>query len=366
MKSDEPRSSAGPRAEVADPETDLAGALHEVSNALTVVLGWLEAARSHSEEGEARSALDVARIHAHLGHVIARRAIGGDAPSVERTRSALSIASDAATGVKQEAARNGVRIDLDEAGVDDVVVNEAPSVLQILINLLLNAIAFSPENEGVALEIRTDGATVTFAVGDRGPGIDGAQAKDLFRASTTTRAGGAGVGLRHCHALAASKGGMLTLAPSEVGARFELAWPVGEARSTTEAQSPPSVGVDGQRLLVVEDDRAVLSLLEMGLGSRGAQVVTATNMSELEKVASGADRFDAALIDLSPIEADPAGALRTLRTANPGIPIIVISGTAVGPPEGTEDQISGWVRKPFELGEILAALGDARARENSA
>lgn len=362
MKSDAPRSSAGHPAGGVDPDSDLAGALHEVSNALTVVLGWLEAARSKSDDGEARAALDVARVHAHLGHVIARRAIGAEAPSVESARSVLSVARDAAVGVTHEAARAGVRVEFDDAGADDVVINEAPSVLQILLNLLLNAISFSPANDAVVLEVRTTGVGVTFAVTDSGPGIEPQQAKRLFTHPSSTRATGAGIGLYHCHALATSKGGELRLVASEKGARFELSWPAGEIQSTVAAKSSPRLGVYGQRLLIVEDDQAVLSLLEMGLGSRGASVVTATSLRELDEATSDERNFDAALVDLSPIEADPAGALKQLRSRNPGLPIIVISGTAVGPPEGTEGQISGWVRKPFELGEIFDVLSDVSER----
>ncbi|HKQ70859.1 MAG TPA: sensor histidine kinase, partial [Polyangiaceae bacterium] len=58
-----------------NPERDLAGALHEVSNALTVVLGWLDNARANAD-GAALEAIEVARAHAGLGHAIARRAVG--------------------------------------------------------------------------------------------------------------------------------------------------------------------------------------------------------------------------------------------------------------------------------------------------
>src|SRR3954468_13167751 len=73
------------------PERDLAGALHEVSNALTVVLGWLDnaleacaqdacapdgSARTRADvEGATRQAIEIARSHASLGHAIARRAV---------------------------------------------------------------------------------------------------------------------------------------------------------------------------------------------------------------------------------------------------------------------------------------------------
>ena len=74
---------------------DLAGALHEVSNALTVVLGWLDVAYSRLEAGPARDAVDVARTHARLGHGISRSAIGAEAPDSTAQASGRSVAESA-------------------------------------------------------------------------------------------------------------------------------------------------------------------------------------------------------------------------------------------------------------------------------
>jgi hypothetical protein len=57
---------------VDDRAQDLAGALHEVSKALTVVLGWRDVARSKITNGPEREALEGARTHARLGYGIAR------------------------------------------------------------------------------------------------------------------------------------------------------------------------------------------------------------------------------------------------------------------------------------------------------
>src|SRR5688572_15563773 len=75
------------------PERDLAGALHEVSNALTVVLGWLDNARDNLEGGPLE-ALEIARAHASLGHAIARRAVGAPLQEGTELRSALTLVRD--------------------------------------------------------------------------------------------------------------------------------------------------------------------------------------------------------------------------------------------------------------------------------
>src|SRR5688572_15525753 len=61
-------------------EAQLAGALHEVSNALTVVLGWIAEAQSQTHAGPVQEALEVAQKYARRGHRVARAAIGAEVP----------------------------------------------------------------------------------------------------------------------------------------------------------------------------------------------------------------------------------------------------------------------------------------------
>jgi DNA-binding response OmpR family regulator len=112
----------------------------------------------------------------------------------------------------------------------------------------------------------------------------------------------------------------------------------------------------GRRVLIVEDDVGVAMLLETALGARGARVVVARTAGELESLA--AEQHDAALIDLSPIAHDVQGAIDMLRRGSPDVAIVFISGSSVRLPDALEDDRIRWVRKPFEVKEIVAALAD--------
>ncbi len=340
----------------AEAQADLAGALHEVSNALTVVLGWLDAARGKLPEGSARDALEVARTHADLGHRIARNAIGAQVAE-ESDRSASSVARGVVLGVTQEARRCGVRVAVCNDDVDDPILREAARAHQILVNLLLNAIAFTPVGGKVTLSLAGEGARVVFRVTDEGPGVEPERADSILTAPASTRRGGAGVGLPYSAALARSCGGELRLAHAGPGATFELSWPIQQARSVVQQRPQVAVSLAGLRVLVIEDDPAVRSLVEFALENHGVAVLPAATEQEVVELLEGGTAFDAALVDLSPFEEAESGALQLLETAaSEGAVLILISGLITTVPAALKGRIAAWVRKPFEMNEVVRVL----------
>ncbi|MRG97669.1 ATP-binding protein [Polyangium spumosum] len=340
-------------------DRDLAGVLHEVSNALTVVLGWIDRARGEIDSmPTVEDALTVAASRARHARQIVRRAIGADVPD-DAPASVASILAEAAKGCEPEAKRGGVelRTSLDPA-LEAAHLPGTSTILQILTNLLLNAVAVSPARGSVLLDASLDGPDdVVFGVTDEGPGVPVERRANLLDAGVTTRAGGAGIGLRYAAALARESGGMLSLVRAEPSARFELRWPRRPSSPPTPPRSSrkPAMVFAGKRFLVVEDDDAVFDLLEAALTSRGATVVHARTRAELA-VALKSGGVDAALCDLSPFGADVLGALGEIRETNPGARIVLISGNVSDLPGLPASFRATAVRKPFEIGEIVAAL----------
>ncbi len=320
---------------------------------MTVVLGWLDRAKSQSPRGEVKDAIDVALSHARLGHSIARRAIGAEVPEGNVTRSALSVARDALLGVAQEAALRGVQVACDDEATNDLLVRAAPVAQQILINLLLNAIHFSAPGATVNLVTSASDQEMCFQVCDAGPGVSPDRVETLFRSPESTRQGGAGIGLRHAHALAQKHGGCLSLAKSTpAGSVFELAWPLGEAASAA-FRTAPLQSLDGLRILLLEDDPAVQTLVDLGLSTRGASVATASTVTELDAIIRRGV-FDVALLDLSPLGKNPGATLALIEHCQHGLPVVIISGSIA--PDIDAPNVASWVRKPFEIGELVQAL----------
>lgn len=362
------------------PQRDLKAALHEVANALTVVVGWL----GRAQAGEAESlpiALDIAKKRAEQARTIVRRAIGTDT-AAEPPVTAASIVREAVLGLEPEASRKRIVIYSQIKGDRDTeLIEHGSAVLQILTNLLLNAISASPEGASIELGVEAAGpSALLFSVSDQGPGIAAERRATLFDAGKTTRAGGAGIGLRHAAALARDGQGELRLAGTERGARFELLWPSrppsientsakpDAERNTAPAAHAPlhSQSLAGQHILLVEDDEAIIELLDTVLTGRGASIHTVTSNAALNSaLASNPGAFSAALVDLSPIRDNIAGAFMAMHQANPGIRVFFITGSASPLPSLPPSSHAAWIRKPFDVSEIISALVSA-AEKNKA
>ena len=348
-----------------DPHRDVTGALHDVSNALTVLLGWVAEARApRSSEEQVERALAIVEDRARTARDLARRAIGAS-PAVDDHEEALDhVVEDVVEALSVESQRAGVAIAV-VGRCPGARIPVAADASQVLTNLLLNALAWAPRGSRITVEARSESGSLVLIVQDEGPGVPPGQAGRVFDGASG-REGGAGVGLKHARALARSAGGELDLlgGGASRGARFRLRWPRAEARvPQAPVSSPRPATLSGTRVLVVEDDGDVATLLESALGARGAQVIVARTAEELRERAH--QRHDAALIDLSPIAEDVRGAVDALRRGSPDLALVFISGSAVGLPDELGINRIRWVRKPFEIAEIVAAITETRGDKSA-
>lgn len=359
--SSQDRQSARPLSS-AEKVEDHSGALHEVSNALTVVLGWLDMAEKAETLEDAREALSVAREHARRGQSMARQSIGGEAPSSHRSRTASEVAGFATQSVAPKAQRAGVLLSTEFANGTDIRIESDTSILQILTNLLLNAIDFAPVGSTVRVTVHRSDQRLVFRVLDDGPGVPQTALTDLFTAPTSMRDGGVGIGLPYSRRLAREHDGELRyVLPEESGARgacFELTWP--PAHSSAVAPGPSQAVRDalhGARVLVIEDDLSISSLIELTFEAHGAQVLSLSSAEQVEETFRGRPLFDVALVDLSPVRETLCATLSKMAELSPDAPVILMSGEPSGVPHEAEGRFAAWVRKPFDMDQLLSTVG---------
>jgi hypothetical protein len=127
------------------------------------------------------------------------------------------------------ARERGITVDAPKEGESAPAIGEFRRVLQVLLNLLGNAIRYSPEGSGVWLRVEREGARARVIVADQGEGLDGAQQARVFgKFERLGRSGdgGSGLGLYISRRLAEAMQGSLTVESARgQGARFILELP---------------------------------------------------------------------------------------------------------------------------------------------
>ena len=168
---------------------------------------------------------DIASAARHLLSVL--RAMSEDPAQAHGFVDLAALAGEAVIMLQSSAEERAIRIDLDRAEPLRAR-GEERAIIQILVNLIVNAIRHSPDDGTIRLTFaRTDG-TASATVEDEGPGIAAGDEQRIFERFERShgKEGGTGLGLAISRRLARSMGGDVTLdsAPGE-GARFTLTLP---------------------------------------------------------------------------------------------------------------------------------------------
>lgn len=265
---------------------------------------------------------------------------------------------------------------IDEA-VPEIVIGDSTRFQQILTNLLGNALKFTA-NGTVAVtavaqpDTPTGHPRVLFSVADSGVGIPQDKLDSLFTPFTQVGEGyrrdyqGAGLGLAICKRLVGLMGGSIGI-ESEPGqgavVHFSLTFgrasdvlpPPAKQRPTPSAFRP-------RKLLLVEDESLARLAIQGMLRREGHEVATAENGREALELAAR-EAFDVVLLDVQMPVMDGLEAARRIRAGEAGHeaagwPLVAMTAYAM---EGDKERIlaagmDGYVTKPVELGELLAAI----------
>jgi two-component system sensor histidine kinase KdpD len=133
-------------------------------------------------------------------------------------------------------------IEVDLPPHDRIVWFDGPLIEQVLVNLLENALHYSPADEPISIDGECGDQSFRVAVADRGPGVDEDERDAIFEKFQQGRLGsehGSGLGLTICRAVVEAHGGAITVRDrrSGPGAVFQFSLPQPE----TPPDSPPPV-----------------------------------------------------------------------------------------------------------------------------
>lgn len=174
------------------------------------------------------------------------------------------------------------------------------------------------------------GHYVAITVADTGIGMPPEVIERIFDPFFTTKEIGKGTGLGLSTALGIIKshGGFIEV-HSEIGqgTQFKVYLPTSEETATQLGENSELLTGQGELVLVVDDEAAIVEIISATLGSYNYKVLTANDGIEaIALYAQHQDKINVVLIDMMMPEMDGFTAIRTLQRMNPAVKIIATSG----------------------------------------
>lgn len=326
-----------------------AGIAHDFNNILFAILGYTELAQGEVVPGSS--------IAEYLDHVMRSGRRATDMVSQilqfshrsEAEWGTISIRTIIKEGLKflRSSIPTTIEISQDIASDTHDIVGDPTQIHQILMNLCVNAshsmkgqtglISVELKNVDVDAEFTQlhpqllPGKFVRLTVSDTGHGIPPDAIGHIFEPYFTTKqiGEGTGLGLSVVHGIVKNHGGLITVESSLLqGTSFSIYLPAtidnsADGEESEEISFPRGSG----RILVVDDEEALITIIRNRLEGLGYSVTSTTSSTEaLNIFKSDPDYFDLVITDLTMPTLTGLDLGKELSRLRPRIPIILVTG----------------------------------------
>lgn len=360
------------------------GVAHDFNNLLTPIIGYAELIEESLDQPEvlAEGVQEIGQAAARARDLVGQLLAFGRKQILRTRVISLGEIVRANENMLRRLIREDIHLGFDLAGRGDFVRVDPSQIVQVLMNLIVNAIDAMPE--GGRLDIATlrrslyqadlaaqpdarAGDYVVLSVCDTGLGMTEEVRQQVFEPFFTTKKEneGTGLGLSMVYGIIRQHGGWIQVhsKPGQ-GSRFEIFLPA-EDETAAQPDRPSRARTAGQeKLLLVEDDPAVLSFVESALSRLGYEVVSTSEPSQaVEIVRDQGQSIDLMITDV--VMPGMTGAVLAERVSEirPDLKVMFVSGYThdVVAHHGVLTDGIGFLQKPFspsELGQKIRQILD--------
>ncbi len=175
--------------------------------------------------------------------------------------------------VRPIAKRNSLKIKKTLSPDLPLIFVDKNKVFQVLLNLLTNALKFSPQHSSVLITSHVEKGSIHFVVEDSGPGIEENEGAKIFEKYWTGKSGcsGSGLGLYICKTIVEAHQGMIHFKNAENGGScFFFSLPL--SMELTDKQK-------NKKIFLIDDDEDLRDVLSWALNAEGYHIESFDNPS---------------------------------------------------------------------------------------
>lgn len=354
----------------------LATISHELRTPMTSILGWASMLRSGGLDPDTASTGVVAieqsaRAQAQLIDDLldVSRIVAGKLALEPRRTDLANVVRAGVDTIALAAEKKNLKLEVVLPPNPVTLMADAARLHQVVTNLLLNAVKFTPVNGRVRIELHREGGEGLIEVTDSGIGIDPQFLPHVFDrfsqadGSSTRGFGGLGLGLAIVRHLVELHGGAVQAesAGTGQGSRFSVRLPLSASIAPAEhvvlSTEMPAVDLQGARLLLIEDEPLAREMMRVALTQYGAIVHAVPSVAEAMRAL---DRETPALIvtDVAMPEEDGFAFLQKLRARGTTTPVIAVSALTRAD-ERNRIMLAGFddfLQKPVQPGRLAEAV----------
>ena len=354
------------------------GIAHDFNNILSIILGYTEMALLDIQPGT--------NVHTRLNQVVIAAGRAGDlvrqilafSRLSEQKKRPLQIIPLIKESLKMLRASLPstieIRTDLDISANEDRILGNPTQIHQILMNLCGNSahamrekggileislkeVKVGPEDEGASNDLKP-GTYLKMAVGDTGHGIDPAVAGRIFDPYFTTKpqGEGTGLGLAVVHGIVQEQGGAVKVSSEPgKGTTFEVLIPKLNIIAKEDVREIVALPVGNERILFVDDERALVEIGQEMLEHLGYKVVSRlSSIDAFEAFRAQPQNFDLVITDQTMPQMTGADLAQAIQQIRPGMPVILCTGFSenITPERANLLGLCSVVMKPFVMRDI--------------
>jgi two-component system, cell cycle sensor histidine kinase and response regulator CckA len=354
----------------------VSGVAHELNNPLATIMSWAERLSETELSETGLRGVSVILAEAERSARIVRNLLTAarKQPSTRVMVDLNQVVRDTLALRVYDQSESRISTLTALAGGLPMVFADAHQMQQVLLNLTSNAEQAMLESHGRGtLIVRTwhdaERNLAVLEVTDDGPGVPPEDRTKIFDAFFTTKdpGKGTGLGLFLAYAIVQEHGGRLRV-DSAVGqgASFVVELPAtpGEPVASVVAPPAPTTGIEGVRVLLVEDEKALATAMSEALAHAGLVVDMAGDGEEaLARVRQG--QYDVVVCDLKMPRVSGMMLYRAMAAVAPALVrrVIFVTGdvTATDAERFLADSGCRWLVKPFRIGDLLRAVRETLA-----